>query len=86
MILSFLPGLRHIIIKVKKMKLKAVNGNVWSKEIVLQAKQKCRAGYTSILAYFYISNKNDLTKQIMASKCRFMKSKNAFIIKLPNLA
>jgi len=53
---------------------------------VVQAKQRFTAGYTTILAYFYISNQNYLTKQIMASKCGFMKSKNAFIVKLPNSA
>ena len=54
--------------------------------LISVSKQSCRAGYTSILAYFYISSKNYLTKQIMASKYRFVKSKNAFIVKLPNLA
>jgi hypothetical protein len=38
------------------------------------------------LWYFYTSNKNYLTKHIMASKCKFMKNKNAFIVKLRNLA
>jgi len=53
---------------------------------VVQTKQRYRAGYTSTVAYFYISSKHYLTKQITASKCRFMKSKNAFVVKLPNVA